>query len=65
MKVYTVRWTKYFVSGNLKGLTYDTSMQFGTLDAACRWISWLHEHIEVPVKAIGSSDYTCHTARIE
>ena len=65
MNKYAVLFTKYFVNGNLQGLTYPTTVHFPTLDAASEYVAFLHQHQEKPVKAIDSSHYTCHVARIE
>jgi len=63
--MYKVKFLKYFVNGNLKGLSYDSSLTFFSLESTCRYVSFLHNHIIKPIKAIDSSDYTCHNARIE
>lgn len=64
-KPFTVKFTKEFVSGNLNGLMYYTSIEFPSLDAACEYINFLHAHKTVPVISLDSNDYICHLARIE
>ena len=63
--MYTVKFTKIFVSGNLKGLSFDSSVSFASLDAASEYVAFLHNHVTVPVKSLDSADYTCHVVRIE
>ena len=63
--MYIVRFTKLFVSGTLKGLTYDSSLDFQSLDDAARYLAFLHRHIKKPVDVVAGSQYTCHCARIE
>lgn len=63
--IYIVKWTKFFVTGSLKNLSYDSSLNFSSLDSATSYIAFLHEHNIKPVEAIGDSNYTCHMARIE
>lgn len=65
MTKYIVKWTKEFVSGNLEGITYDTELEFNSLDSATRYMGFLHEHRDKPVIAFGGSHYLCHMARIE
>ncbi len=63
--MFIVKWSKYFVSGSIKGLWFDTSLNFDSLDAATHYMAFLHGHALIPVKAIGGADYTCHMARLE
>lgn len=65
MNKYIVKWTKEFVSGTLDGITYDTELEFDSLDSATRYVTFLHEHKTDPVLAFGGSHYLCHLARIE
>lgn len=62
---YIVKWSKEFVNGNLKGIWYDTELSFSSLELACNHVNYCHAHKTKPVKAINSSDYLCHMARIE
>lgn len=65
MTQYIVKFSKWFVSGPLNGLMYDSQLTFGDLDSATRYVAFLHGHVEKPVKSLSVSDYTCHLARIE
>lgn len=65
MDQYIVKWFKYFVNGNLKGLTVDSELKFIDLDQASRFVAYLHKHSVNPVESLDSSNYTCHMARIE
>lgn len=62
---YAVKFTKWFVSGNLSGIAYDSILTFPTLELACKYVSFCHEHRDIPVQSIDSSNYTIHMARIE
>jgi len=64
-KEFTVKWSKEFTKGPLKGLFYDSELSFPTLETACSYIAFLHAHKTIPVKAIGNDDYICHMARID
>jgi hypothetical protein len=63
--IYVVKFTKAFVNGNLKDLTFDSYATFETLDAAAQHVAWCHEFRDVPVSAVAGPDYTIHGARIE
>ena len=65
MHKYIVKWTKEFVSGTLEGITYDTELEFDSLDRATQYVAHLHDHKAEPVQAFGGSHYLCHMARIE
>lgn len=62
---YAVKFSKWFVSGNLKGIMYDSILTFASLEQACEYVAFCHKHRDVPVKSLDSSDYTIHLARIE
>ena len=62
--MFIVKWSKYFVNGSLKGLWFDASLDFDSLDAATHYMAFLHGHVVIPVKAIGGTDYTCHMATL-
>lgn len=59
-----VKFMKYFVNGNLKGLTHDTEITVSGLEEACSWVDWAHKHSDKPVEAFGGSDYTVHCSRV-
>ena len=58
-----VLYTKNFVTGNLKGLTYPSVSSFQDLKHASEFISFLAQHTIVPVDSIDSSNYV--VSRIE
>lgn len=64
--LYIVKFSKKFVSGNLKGLIYDEArLSFFSLQDASEYISFCNKHSKIPVKSLDSSNYTIHLARIE
>ncbi len=63
--MYKVKFSRYFVNGNLKGIMVDSSLSFPTLELACDYVKFCHMHCKIPVKAFGGSDYTLHMSRIE
>ena len=63
--MYNVKFMKYFTKGILKGITYDTVVPWVNLDLATKYVAFLLDHVNTPVKAIGGDDYTCHVIRIE
>lgn len=60
-----VTFTKEFVSGNLKGLFFDTAMSVPDLDHANRLMAWCHKHKAVAVESIDGNDYLIHMATIK
>lgn len=58
-----VLYTKNFVAGNLKGLTYPSASSFNDVKHAFEFISYLAQHTIVPVDSIDSSNYV--VSRIE
>jgi hypothetical protein len=63
--IFVVKFTKAFVNGNLKDLTYDSYATFETIELAAQHVAWCHKHSEKPVLAVAGPDYTIHCARIE
>lgn len=63
-KIYTVKFKKRFIQGNLKGLEYPTSLDFSNLDLANWYADFLHAHTEKPVYSLDSSYYTCNSIEI-
>ncbi len=61
---FKVKFSKRFVSGNLKGITIESELSMANLDSANDYIQFCNEHSEVPVVAFGGSDYTIFGARI-
>lgn len=64
MEKLKVKATKYFVNGNMKGLTYDFELSMANLESANDYMNFCHEHAEKPVEAFGSSNYIIFGARI-
>ena len=65
MNKYQVKFMRYFTSGNLEGLTFDSSLGFASLDSATDYMAFLLAHTSKPVDTIGGSPYTCHVIRLE
>lgn len=63
--LYTVKFSKWFVNGNLSGIMFDSLLTFPSLELACDYVNFCHAHRDKPVKSLDSSDYTMHMARIE
>lgn len=62
---YTVKFTKKFTSGHLKGLSFDTELTHSDYDSALEHVKFIESHDSVPVKpCAGSSSYTCHNPKI-
>lgn len=63
--MYIVKWTKEFTSGPLKGIFYDSELDFNSLDSAAKYVNFLHAHKTIPVKpCAGIDEYICHLPRI-
>lgn len=60
----TVKFKKKFVQGTLKGLEYDTSLDFPGIESAIWYTEFLNLHKEKPVYSLDSSYYTCHDVEI-
>jgi len=60
-----VTYTKEFVTGNLKGLMFDTAVGVPDLEHACRLVAWCHMHKLVAVQSIDGCDYIIHMATIK
>ena len=63
--MFTVKFMKYFVAGNLKGLSVDEAVNWPNLESAIRHTKFLLAHTSKPVEALNSSPYTVHVIRIE
>ena len=55
--MYTVTFTKRFVSGNLIGLTHRTDLEFPNAESAWEYYDFLTSHSKIPISSIDSSDY--------
>jgi hypothetical protein len=64
MRPFIVKWSKQFVSGPLKGIWYDSQLDFADLGEAIRYVEFLRSHKNEPVKSIGGGDYLCHISRL-
>lgn len=62
--MYQVKFTKEFVSGHIKGLTYDSAMLFNNKTSAENYVAFLKKHHEKPVRAFGGADYVCINVRL-
>lgn len=60
-----VKASKYFVSGNLKGITVDFELSMANLESANDYMRFAHAHAEKPVSpCVGSDAYVIFGARI-
>jgi len=65
---YTVKFTKTFTDGNLKGITFPSSLSFAALDAAKKYVDFLNEHGKVPYivpKWAGTGSWICTYSEIK
>ena len=61
-----VKFSKYFISGTLMGITVDCELSMPSMDSANAYMRFCHAHAEIPVNSlIGScSPYVIFGSRI-
>lgn len=61
-----VRYSKEFVTGNLKGIWVDVVLPVVNLESANSHINWAHSHKDKPCGDLfGSGTFLVHMARID
>lgn len=60
--MYTIKYTKLFVTGILEGMTYDDRLSYPTLELAAQAVGRMRS--DRVIKAIGGDDYVCLCAQI-
>lgn len=65
---YTVEFTKTFTDGNLKGISFPSSLSFPTLETAKEYVAFLNQHATVPYevsKWAGTGSWLCTNVGIK
>ncbi len=62
---YIVKFSKYFLTGNLKGLMVDCKVSFPNLETATEYVAYTIRHTKKPVWANRRDSFTTHMGRIE
>jgi hypothetical protein len=64
MTTFKVKFSKYFITGLLTGISIDDEISMPNLDSANEFIRYCHAHFEKPAVSLGGSEYVIFGSRI-